>query len=232
MDTGATDHITGDLERLTVRDKYNGGDRVHAANGAGMEISHIGHSTLHSPSSPIYLNSILHVPSTSKNLVSVNRLTRDNHAFIEFHPDHFVVKDLKTRRQLLRGPCEGGLYPVHAATHIIHHNKEAHAAVKPSTTIWHRRLGHAASPVVDYVLSHNKLPFARDLNNKHICDACQKGKSHQLPYPKSSSVSTTPLELVFSDVWGPAPSSVGHYSYYVSFIDDFFQIYLDLSPAT
>jgi hypothetical protein len=70
------------------------------------------------------------------------------------------------------------------------------------------------------------------LNNKHICDACQKGKSHQLPYPKSSSVSTTPLELVFSDVWGPAPSSVGHYSYYVSFIDDFFQIYLDLSPAT
>jgi histone deacetylase 1/2 len=26
---------------------------------------------------------------------------------------------------------------------------------------------------------------------------------------------------VFSDVWGPAPSSVGRYSYYVSFIDDF-----------
>jgi hypothetical protein len=29
-------------------------------------------------------------------------------------------------------------------------------------------------------------------------------KSHQLPYPKSTSVSTSPLELVFSDVWGPA----------------------------
>jgi histone deacetylase 1/2 len=26
---------------------------------------------------------------------------------------------------------------------------------------------------------------------------------------------------VFSDVWGPAPSSVGRFTYYVSFIDDF-----------
>jgi hypothetical protein len=41
-----------------------------------------------------------------------------------------------------------------------------------------------------------------------------------LPFPKSS-VSKVPLELVFSDVWGPAPSSVGKFKYYVSFIDDF-----------
>jgi histone deacetylase 1/2 len=26
---------------------------------------------------------------------------------------------------------------------------------------------------------------------------------------------------VFSDVWGPAPSTVGRFTYYVSFIDDF-----------
>jgi hypothetical protein len=29
------------------------------------------------------------------------------------------------------------------------------------------------------------------------------------------------LELLFSDVWGPAPTSVGGYKYYISFIDDF-----------
>jgi hypothetical protein len=54
-----------------------------------------------------------------------------------------------------------------------------------------------------------------------VCDACQQGKSHQLPFPKSVSVSKTPLELVFSDVWGPAPTSAGKHNYYVSFIDDF-----------
>jgi histone deacetylase 1/2 len=54
-----------------------------------------------------------------------------------------------------------------------------------------------------------------------ICDACQMGKSHQLPYPRSTSVSTSPLDLVFSDVWGSSPSSIGRNSYYVSFIDDY-----------
>jgi hypothetical protein len=29
------------------------------------------------------------------------------------------------------------------------------------------------------------------------------------------------FELIFSDVWGPAPISIGKHSYYVSFIDDF-----------
>ena len=41
------------------------------------------------------------------------------------------------------------------------------------------------------------------------------------PYPVSSSTSKFPLELVFSDVWGPAPESFGRKQYYVSFIDDY-----------
>jgi histone deacetylase 1/2 len=44
MDTWATDHITVELDKLTVRDRYTGNDNVHAANGAGMEIDHVGHS--------------------------------------------------------------------------------------------------------------------------------------------------------------------------------------------
>ena len=52
-------------------------------------------------------------------------------------------------------------------------------------------------------------------------DACQKGKNHRLPYPKSRSVSSSALELVFPDVWDPVPTSVGKNSFYVSFIDDF-----------
>jgi histone deacetylase 1/2 len=54
-----------------------------------------------------------------------------------------------------------------------------------------------------------------------VCDSCLRAKSHQLPYPKSTSVSNKPLELIFSDVWGLAPVSIGRHTYYVSFIDDF-----------
>jgi hypothetical protein len=59
------------------------------------------------------------------------------------------------------------------------------------------------------------------MNKDLVCGSCQQAKGHQLPYPKSTSVSTHLLELVFSDVWGPAPESVGRYKYYVTFVDDY-----------
>jgi hypothetical protein len=37
-----------------------------------------------------------------------------------------------------------------------------------------------------------------------VCDACQQAKSHQLPYSSSMRASKFSLELVYSDVWGPA----------------------------
>ena len=54
-----------------------------------------------------------------------------------------------------------------------------------------------------------------------VCDTCQRAKSHQLPFSRSSSESEYPLELIYSDVWGAAPQSVGGFKYYVSFIDDY-----------
>jgi histone deacetylase 1/2 len=208
MDTGATDHVTGELEKLTTRDKYNGHEQVHTASGSGMNIHHVGSSVLHSPnSSTIHLKRILHVPSAQKSLVSVNRLTRDNDVYLEFHPDYFSIKDRDTRRTVLEGKCERGLYPLR-----VIENKQALSITKAPTSLWHSRLGHPAAPVVQRVLSHNQISFVKESNKGTVCDACQKGKSHALPYPKSFSTSSSPLQLVFSDVWGPAPSSVSSVS--------------------
>jgi hypothetical protein len=54
-----------------------------------------------------------------------------------------------------------------------------------------------------------------------VCDACQQAKSHQLPFSSSINTSKFPLELVYSDVYGPAHKSVCRKKYYVSFINDF-----------
>jgi histone deacetylase 1/2 len=93
QDTGATHHITGELNNLTMRDAYKGHDKVDTANGQGMGISHIGHSIIRSPSKKFELRNVLHVPNASKNLLSVHRFTYDNHVFIEFHPFFFLIKD-------------------------------------------------------------------------------------------------------------------------------------------
>jgi len=46
------------------------------------------------------------------------------------------------------------------------------------------------------------------------------GKSHRLPSFPSESVYTSPLELIFSDLWDPAHvSSINGFSYYITFVD-------------
>lgn len=55
VDSGATDHITNELEKVTMAEKYRGRDQVHNANGEGMEICHVGHSIVKTPHRNIHL---------------------------------------------------------------------------------------------------------------------------------------------------------------------------------
>jgi hypothetical protein len=74
VDSGTTDHVTSELENITVCDKYGGHDQVHSASSAGMEIDYIGSRTLRTPTSNIHLHKILHIPQARKNLLSVHLL--------------------------------------------------------------------------------------------------------------------------------------------------------------
>jgi histone deacetylase 1/2 len=217
MDSGASDHFTNDLERLHIHERYNGKDNVQVANGIGLSISHIGHSTL--AGSSLHLKNILHVPDISQHLLSVYRLVCDNYVFVEFHRDFFCVKDKATRRILLLGRSQDGLYPIPYTRASPSSRRHASSSVKVSSSRWHQRLGHPSNKVVQSLVQHHSLPCLPSDNL--VCDACQRAKSHQLSYTASERVSTMPLELIHSDVWGPAISSSGGYKYYVSFIDDY-----------
>jgi transposase InsO family protein len=55
-----------------------------------------------------------------------------------------------------------------------------------------------------------------------LCTACRPYKSHQLSFPHQHTHSAAPLQLLYTDVWGPSPliSTIG-FKFYVSFWDDF-----------
>jgi hypothetical protein len=122
-----------------------------------MDISHVGNSILRTPHGSFDLKNILHIPNASKNLLSIHRFTLDNHVFIEFHPFFFLIKDQATRRILFRGPCHGGLYPLVPMFHES--SKHVFFTIKPSSSTWHRHLGHPSSFVVQQVLRRNKIPY-------------------------------------------------------------------------
>jgi len=118
---------------------------------------------------------------------------------------------------LHRGHVSNGLY--HFSTKNV--PPQAFSSVRISFDQWHRRLGHAASQVVQRVLSSNKLPVDK-IKRHYVCPDCQLAKSHALPFTNSTYVSKSPLDLIFTDVWGPASvtSTIGA-RYYVSFLDNY-----------
>ena len=60
------------------------------------------------------LNKLLHVPSISKNLLSVSQFARDNFVFFEFHPHLCLVKSQVINKVLLQGVVGvNGLYSFH-----------------------------------------------------------------------------------------------------------------------
>jgi hypothetical protein len=145
---------------------------VHAANGVGMMIKHIDHSMVSTPSRPIHLNNVLHVPQATRNLAYVHHLTLDNDCFLDLHPTFFLVKDQHMRCMLLHDQCSNGLYPIPPV--VPSSTKSCMSVVNSSTLQWHSCLDHPSFKIVSHVLQLNELPF---VSNKHsgacICNACQ-----------------------------------------------------------
>ena len=216
-DTGATHHITPDMANLNIKNKdYTGSDQVQVGNDQGLHISKTGNSHLHTPSHSFILNHVLLVPEIHKNLLSVRKFCIDNNVYFEFHGHYFLVKGY-SETILHRGCVSNGLYQFISSKF----SPQALSSSRISFNIWHRRLGHAAFPTVKRVLSLNNLPV--DKSPVHsVCHDCQLAKSHDLPFKNSTCVSKTPLDLIFTDVWGPASvASTTGARYYVSFLDNF-----------
>ena len=183
------------------------------ANGACLKITQSGTSTLSSPSKSFVLNQILLVPDIKKNLLSVHCFCQDNNVFFEFHASFFLVKDY-LGNVLHWGPLRNDLY--NFSVSFARLQPQALSSIQISATLWHRRLGHAFFPVINKVIS-----FPITSNKSSICSHCQMAKSHALPFSNSHISVLKPLELLYSDVWGPSPilSTTGA-RYYISFLDD------------
>jgi hypothetical protein len=87
--------------------------------------------------------------------------------------------------------------------------------------VWHSRLGHPSNLIIKKLLQNSLLSISGPTQSSHICESCQVAKCRKLPFPTSTRVSTTPLELIHSDVWSSPIMSVGGCRYYVVFIDDY-----------
>ncbi|KAK9051967.1 hypothetical protein SSX86_028595 [Deinandra increscens subsp. villosa] len=207
-DTGANHHATPDLASLDNSEAYYGNDSLHVGDGKPLPIFHIGSTKFFSPHKNFTLSNILHVPELQKNLLSVQQFCTDNDVFFEFHSSFFVVKDESTRTTLLMGPSEQGLYSLRLPQ-LKSLPKVAFTATKASSNVWHQRLGHPHDRVFQTITSSCSLPVLNKLSSS-LCTSCQLGKSSKLTLHDSTFHSVNFLDLVYCDVWGPAPTLSFH----------------------
>ena len=214
--SGATHHVTNDCQALVDPTLYQGTKQLQIGNGFGLSIHSTSSSSISSRSHPLKLQNILHVPDIKKNFLSIYRLINDNYVYVEFHADHYIIKEEGTERPLLRGTVRDRLYLLSQSN-----NPRAFSAKKVAMELWHKRLGHPHFKILHHIIATHGLP-TWVYNKNSFCDACLSSKSHRLPYANSKNQSSGPLELIHSNLWGPSSfiSHLGH-KYYVIFVNDF-----------
>jgi transposase InsO family protein len=227
-DTGATDHLTANMTNLNTHMPYQGTDQVAVGNGQSIPINNIGTGQLCTKLYNFRLQNLLHSSKISSNLLSVHKLCKDNHCSCYFDSNKFLIQDLPSGKVLYKGLSENGLYPIHTnhpsvQTNTASPSVSAFLSSKNKWQLWHHRLGHPSDRVLVSALPN--LSSCISVQNKHVqhhCKHCLIGKMHKLPFEPSKFQSTQPLELVHSDVWGPAPiTSFNGYRYYILFVDDY-----------
>ena len=221
IDSGASDHMTGQPSVFSSYKPYSGHDKVKIADGTFSSVS--GKGLVHATSS-LPLSTVLHVPSFSTNLLSISRITRDLNCSVTFFPSYCVFQDLLTKQKIGSGSEKNGLYFLDLALNKQGQSSVAHHSTVPTKAteeiwLWHQRLGHPSFYLLQFLfpslLSSNRISSFK-------CENCELGKHHRVSFPISFNKSTTPFSIIHSDVWGPSSTvAISGHRWYVTFIDDF-----------
>ena len=105
------------------------------------------------------------------------------------------------------------------------HDKDKHLDLDVylvSLEDWHARLGHPIFSTIKKLVNSFQLPYSSSKQVSNKFEACCLGKLHCVALHLTNNCSSHPLQLIHSDVWGPAPmNSFSGFKYFVIFIDDY-----------
>lgn len=178
-----------------------------------MIISHIGQVTL---APGLVLDKVLYVPTFKHNLLSVQKLLKDNNCHIQFYATHCTVIDCDTQQIKAVGSVRNGLYYILVDSHVI--SNCLSAKTNPiSMSLWHHRLGHASISAIKKIPD---LQQSTSQKNNQICISCSMAKYTKLPFHISTSHASDIFDLIHMDIWGPYKVPYeSKYRYFLTLVD-------------
>ncbi|KAJ0580159.1 putative RNA-directed DNA polymerase [Helianthus annuus] len=215
-DTGATTHMLPNTNNLQHLTPTQGNQKVYFGNGQSLPITHVGHTKIFGN---LDLNNVLVVPSITKNLLSIGKLTEDNNVDVLFSHPYFYIQDRQTKQIIARGCREDGLYVLRQTHDAL---VASSSCPKASFELWHSRLGHVNFDTISMLKHNGCLSFTSVLPKPGLCSPCELAKAKRQPFLPNDKRASLPLEIIHCDLWGPSPiKSIDNFLYYVAFVDDY-----------
>ncbi|KAG8639530.1 hypothetical protein MANES_14G152301v8 [Manihot esculenta] len=191
VDSGATDHMSGDLALFDSISKLKTPRHIRLPDGRTKLITHTGTIQL---SPRITLFNTLYITDFHCNLLSVNYLAFTCKIFVTQYPDHCVLQDLQSKEEIAIGLVVGRLYHINKQSFSITKVNNAYTTHEPHLfQHWHSRLGHPSTNKMRHlsivpVISSDVLP----------CTVCPMAKQERLVFPSNVEYSLTIFELIKS----------------------------------
>ncbi|KAK3034764.1 hypothetical protein RJ639_032277 [Escallonia herrerae] len=135
IDTGATNHITHNIESLSNMASGLNISPIQIPNGDTVAVHALGWVAL---GKRLTLEQVLGVPEFHFNLLSVSKLTRDLNYALTFLSGFCVIQDLPSRMLIGVGKEWNGLYYLEP----MKGEKALTSSNLVDANLWHRRLGH------------------------------------------------------------------------------------------
>ena len=235
LDSGATRHITYDLDSLVNVREAPKDMFISYANGRKEKVCAIGDAVLSNVEglyidvNDIVLKDVLYVPKADINLLSIPSSTSKGYSF-DFNIRSCVIR--KGKLVICKVQCHNGVYSLRskASAKIAEVAKPSSRALLTKVTpqLWHRRFGHLGYENLAKLQQHNMVngisigPEEFKTAGQIPCEPCVKSKQHKEHRPSSESDTKAPLELLHVDVCGPMQvPSLGGSKYIATFLDDY-----------
>ncbi|GEM05987.1 hypothetical protein Rt10032_c01g0004 [Rhodotorula toruloides] len=231
LDSGATHSMCGNPRLFTSLRPCTPSPVGGLSGKNGLKVTGVGSLSVKLTGGRVVkINRALLVPGITVNLVSTSQLYDLHGVTTTFGKDAILSRNgqvIATGSRLTSNlyRLNGALVDPSAAEGAYALLASGSATIELTT--WHRRFAHLSLRSIDALARSKHVTGLKvdgsgrsKTSGSHICNVCHVARSSRLPFPRSDSIASTPLELVHSDVLSINVPSLGGRRYVVTFVDD------------
>ena len=242
FDSGCSQHTFFDENLFSELRNYGPGEIVPTITGIGdtiLQPTGVGTVTVscnvNDAPQALTLRNVLFCPSLKANLISCSQLLSHDEVLITLMPHGCEV--LLNQRPVAQARHQFGLFILNTwedralafQSYTAHGGSNDDGSAFPAygTTnsaleqLWHRRMGHLG---IQNLRKLQHMSTGLDLSHLKqkdcVCEACLKGRMHDIAHRNALADGARPYEVIYSDVAGPIKTLAYDGSrYFVTFMD-------------